>query len=120
MTVITGRPAEGALRRASLIADLHHLIDDLAVMDETGIPERLPYQIPVPEWLDHEQKRAWLNRVAAAWGVTPVDNAVGRRAEKQYGEVSLRVSVAHPGNGVFEHKARFAAMQASNGMGATA
>jgi hypothetical protein len=125
MTAITDE-AEGAGRsRAALLAGLHNLIDALPAMDEAGIPDRLSFQLPVPDGLDHEQKLAWVDRVAAAWGVRPVDNTMGRHAEKAFGGVRLTASVGRPDRGFSDLQARAAAHAlrssiASNGLGATA
>lgn len=97
------------------------MIDDLATMDEEGIPDELwRFQLSVPKGLDHEQKLAWVDRKAAAWGVRAVSNAMGRHAEKRYGDgLCLIASVADQDRSVSGYKARAAAL-AANGMGATA
>jgi len=101
---------EAGRGRASLLGDLHELIDAFAVMDEAGIPETVTIQLPVPAALGHEGKHRWIEQVAAAWHseILP-DGMDGQWTEKRFGSVRLVASVACSARGVFDYKARAAA-----------
>lgn len=111
---------EAMRRRADLLAGLEALHAWLRALPVTrasaaAIPGRVTNQLPVPDGLDHEQKLAWLEHVAAAWGtVTFPDGTGGRRAEKRFGPVWVVASVADPDRGVFGHRARAAALAAGS------
>jgi hypothetical protein len=119
MTIITDETAGAARSRAGLIADLHHLIDAVAVMGEAGIPETVTIQLAVPDGLGHEGRLAWLGRVAAAWQTEILpDGMGGRYAQMRSGSVRLVASVASPSRGVFDYEARAAAHAMRSSIGA--
>jgi len=103
--------SEAAHRRTDLIAGLHDL--------DAWLPGPVTHQLTVPPGLDHEQKLAWLEEVAADWEtVTSPDGMGGRRTEKRSGALRLVASVSCPDPSVSGYKARVAAFrtaQAGNG-----
>lgn len=119
MSIATDYAAEAGRRRASLLASVQELSD---LGPDTIDDGPLTHQLRAPHGLDHEGRLAWLDAKAAAWGVRPVNNAMGRHAEWRApsGGLRLLASVADTDRSVSGHKDRFAAMQAANGMGATA
>lgn len=120
MNIDIGQHGTAAHRRASLLGDLHDLIDDLATMGGEGIPELITIQLPAPGDRGHEGKQAWLDRVAEAWHTEVLPDGMGGRfAEKQFGSVRMVASVARPTRWVFGYTTDAAAL-AANGMGATA
>jgi hypothetical protein len=127
MSIVTDEADGGGRRRARALAALHELTDKIAVAGPDGIPavedgEPLAFQLRVPGGLDDEGRRAWVDQVAAAWGVRAVDSDLGRSAEWRSltGDARLTASVADSDRTVSGHKARFASLQAANSMGATA
>lgn len=122
MTVTKDETAGAGRKRTDLIAGLNGLIDHIAANGADGFPEPVTVQLPVPYELGHEGKHAWLERIAAEWGAEILpDGMGGQRAEKSFGSVRLVASAACSARGVFDYKARAAALRSSvSGNGATA
>jgi hypothetical protein len=93
--------------RASMAADFRAAETWMSCDLNALIPDEAVIPFPVPRGLDHDQKLAWLERVAASWRtVTVPDGAGGRKAEKRFGKLAFTAGVGHPDASVAGYAAR--------------
>jgi hypothetical protein len=110
MTTVTDETAGAARSGADLIAGLNGLIDHIAVKGASRFPRPMTHQLPIPDGLTHEGKRAWLEEVAAEWQTEILPDGMGGHwTEMSFGAVRLVASVAYPNRGVRDYEARAAA-----------
>jgi predicted dienelactone hydrolase len=109
MSIIAADAGEAGRERVIPVADMPWLADDFAGFSRwlkanpQALMRELPVvQLPVPRGLDHAGKVAWVDEVAASWGVEAADaekaadGMSGRRAEKRFGSFLVVAQVGHP------------------------